>query len=103
MKTLDCYRTILCTTTTPAWNVIPSDPPLLAVEILSPSQSLAELTLKAQVYLQAGVEEVWVIDHRARMVVIWNAQGQTSLDDTRDLTSALLPGFRVSVRLLLDG
>lgn len=94
---------ILRTTTPPPWNAVPSDPPLLAVEVVSESQTLAELTLKAQVYRQAGVEEVWVIGHQTRVVEIWTAQGQTTLNDTQTLTSALLPGFSVSVRYLLDG
>jgi Uma2 family endonuclease len=94
---------ILRTTTAPPWNAVPNDPPLLAVEVVSESQTLAELTLKAQVYRQAGVEEVWVIAHKRRVVEIWNAQGQTTLTDTQDLTSARLPGFRMSVRSLLDG
>jgi Uma2 family endonuclease len=94
---------ILRTTTPPAWNMVVQDPPLLAVEVVSESQTLAELTLKAQVYRQAGVEEVWVIDHKSRAVDVWNAQGTTILNDSQNLTSTLLPGFTVSVRYLLDG
>jgi Uma2 family endonuclease len=94
---------ILRTTTLPPWDAVLSDPPLLAVEVVSESQTLAELTLKAQVYRQAGVGEIWVIDHKLRMVEIWNAQGQTTLNDTQALTSVLLPGFTLSVRHLLDG
>jgi Uma2 family endonuclease len=94
---------ILRTTTPPPWTGISQDPPLLAVEVVSASQTIAELTLKAQVYLQLGVEEVWVMDHRARIVEVWNAQSPLTLNDTQNLTSPLLPGFSVSVRYLLDG
>lgn len=94
---------ILRTTTPPSWNAVPPDPPLLAVEVVSESQTLAELTLKAQVYRQAGVEEVWIIDHRTRAVEIWNAQDQTTLSDAQDLASPLLPGFSMSVHYLFDG
>ena len=87
---------------TPTWTV-PQDVPLVAVEVISASQSPAELALKAQVYRQAGVEEVWIIGHRSRTIHIWNAQGMTTLGETQDLTSALLPGFAVSVRYLMDG
>lgn len=86
----------------PDWHV-PHETPLVAVEVVSGSQTLAELTLKAQTYLQAGVEEVWILDYHTRSLQIWNAQGTTVLDDTQTLTSALLPGFGVSVRSLLDG
>jgi hypothetical protein len=44
-----------------------------------------------------------VVDHKTRAVQVWNAQGMASFDDTQTLTSALLPGFNLSVRFLLDG
>jgi Uma2 family endonuclease len=93
---------ILRATSTPTWTV-PQDTPLLAVEVVSESQSLAELALKAQTYRKAGVEEVWVVDHKTRAVEVWNAQGTTTLNDTQTLTSVLLPGFGVAVGFLLDG
>ena len=86
-----------------SWTSVPHDKPLLAVEVVSESQSLAELTIKAQTYRNAGVEEVWVVDHKTRTVQVWNAAGMITLDDTQNLTSALLPGFSLSVRFLLDG
>jgi Uma2 family endonuclease len=89
--------------TTPVTWTVPTDPPLLVAEVVFPSQSLAELALKAQIYLSAGVEEVWVVDHGTRTVQVWSAQGTTTLNDTQALTSPLLPGFSVDVRFLLDG
>lgn len=85
------------------WDVVPREPPLLAVEVVSDSKTLAELAVKAQLYRQAGVEEVWIVDHKSRTVEVWNAQGTTALNDTQTLTSALLPGFSLAVRFLLDG
>ncbi len=38
-----------------------SEPPLLAIEILSPKQALSDLFAKSDEYLTHGVEEVWVI------------------------------------------
>ena len=38
-----------------------SEMPLLVVEILSPSQSVSELTAKAERYLQAGVTSHWLV------------------------------------------
>ena len=87
----------------PTWASVPHETPLLAVEVVSQSQTLAELALKAQTYLTAGVEEIWVIDHQTRAVEVWTAQGTTTLGDAQTLTSPLLPGFAVAVRFLLDG
>lgn len=86
----------------PGWTV-PLEAPLLAIEVVSPSQTTTELGLKAQVYRQAGVDEVWLIDHANRLVEVWTAQGQTTLDDAATLTTSLLPGFSVAVAYLLDG
>jgi Uma2 family endonuclease len=93
---------ILRLATIPSWSV-PQDTPLLAIEVVSESQTLAELALKAQTYRQAGVEEVWVVDYKSRSIEVWSAQGLTTLHDTQTLTSALLPGFNAAVRFLLDG
>ena len=93
---------IMRPSTIPDWHV-PHTSPLIAVEIVSGSQTLAELTLKAQAYRQAGVDEVWILDYHTRTLHIWNAQGTSALNDTHTLTSALLPGFSVAVRSLLDG
>jgi hypothetical protein len=43
------------------------------------------------------------VDHKGRTVEVWNAQGHPTLDEQQTLTSPLLPGFGVAVRLLLDG
>jgi Uma2 family endonuclease len=86
----------------PSWDV-PQEVPLLAVEVVSDSQTLAELALKAQQYRISGVEDVWVVDHRTRTVQVWTAQGMTTLADTQTLNSPLLPGFSLDVRYLLDG
>jgi Uma2 family endonuclease len=94
---------VLRGTTPPAWDTVERAAPLLAIEVVSESQTLAELALKAQQYRTAGVDEVWVVDHKTRSVQVWTAQGTTTLADTQPLTSPLLPGFSVDVRYLLDG
>jgi Uma2 family endonuclease len=93
---------ILRTSGAPSWDV-PREAPLLAVEVVSESQPLAELALKAQYYRSADVEEVWIVDHATRTVEVWSARGKATLNDDQALTSPLLPGFSVDVRFLLDG
>ena len=87
----------------PSTWAVPQEAPLLAVEVVSPSQTLAEIALKAQTYRNSGVEEVWVVDARSRSVQVWTAQSMATLDETQTLTSPLLPDFSVAVRFLLDG
>ncbi len=45
-----------------------TEPPLIAVEILSQSQSIDELMRKAEAYLAAGVGAVWVVVPSAQTV-----------------------------------
>ncbi|SRR5258708_39936619 len=92
---------IMRSSAAPPWTV-PHETPLLAIEVVSESQTLAELALKAQTYRQAGVEEVWVIDHQTRSLEVWTAQGRIALHETQTLTSPLLPGFSVAIRFILD-
>ncbi len=45
--------------------------PLLAVEVLSPSTAARDRGIKRRLYLEAGVEEYWIVDIDARMVERW--------------------------------
>ncbi len=48
-----------------------SDPPLLAVEIVSPSQGMQEIMEKVKFYLAHGVQSVWVVMPPLRSVTIF--------------------------------
>ena len=73
--------------------------PDLAVEIVFPSNSANEIALKAELYLTAGSELVWIIYPKLHKVVVYHADHSTydvSLGGT--LTGeALLPGFNIPV------
>jgi Uma2 family endonuclease len=45
---------VMRSTTPPAWDTVPREAPVLAVEVVSESQALAELSLKAQQYRAGG-------------------------------------------------
>lgn len=82
---------------------IPHIVPLLAVEVAVESQTPRELQQKTQTYLQAGVDEVWIVDVKSRQVQLLTAANTTTFDDSSMLTSPLLPGFTISVRYLPEG
>jgi Uma2 family endonuclease len=85
---------------------LPADPrgfarlaPDLAVEIVSPSNTLSEIQDKVFDYLEAGTRLVWVVEPRGRTVTVYRSR-----DDIRILTSRqeitgddVLPGFRTQV------
>ena len=86
--------------TTPVPNWIPS----LAVEILSPGNTKAEMTRKLRDYFEAGVELVWYVDPSDRTVRVYHSpESVTTLTEADNLDGEqLLPGFRLSIRDWFD-
>jgi Uma2 family endonuclease len=78
------------------------EPPMIAIEVLSPSESMIAVGRKVAEYLRAGSEEVWLIDHENREVHVRTADAERLLRDGKTLESGLLPGFHVSVGELLS-
>lgn len=84
---------------TPTMESYVSIPPDLAVEVLSPSNTPDEMTIKVDNYLRAGVV-VWVVSPEAQRVVVHspeNAPKIYNLTDTLD-GGSVLPGFTLPVR-----
>ncbi|HEY1903405.1 MAG TPA: Uma2 family endonuclease [Terracidiphilus sp.] len=50
-------------------------PPLIAIEIMSPEDTMRRAANKAAEYLQFGIEHVWVIDPYARVAYRGSAKG----------------------------
>lgn len=81
---------------------IPLLSPDLIVEVLSPSNTRAEMERKRAEYFRAGVRLVWEVDPRARTVRVYEAP-----DRFTDLTAAdtlsgepVLPGFTLPLARL---
>ena len=51
--------------------------PLLAIEILSPTQNMNELFDKSKVYLQAGIQSVWIVQPFAHTISVVAPEGVT--------------------------
>ena len=73
--------------------------PDLAVEIVSPSDSLFDVEAKADLYLQNGTRMVWVINPRSRRATIYRpAQRIRVIQDDEALDGEdVLPGFSVTL------
>ena len=79
---------------------VPSLTPDLAVEVLSESNTAAEIDQKLSEYFQSGTRLAWVIDPRARTAAVYHAPGEPA----RTLSEAdaldgeqVLPGFALHV------
>ena len=77
----------------------PSIAPALAVEVLSPSNTAAEIRLKMQELFASGTRLVWIVDPATRSVRV-----HTTPDDFHELFpgdtldgGGVLPGFSVAV------
>ena len=81
---------------------IPDLAPDLAVEVLSESNTEAEMTRKRQDYFTAGVRLVWLVDPATRSVKVYtNVDQATVLQDEQTLQGGdILPGFSLPLREL---
>ncbi len=73
--------------------------PELCVEVLSTNRAYDRLT-KRQVYAAAGVREYWVVEPSG-VIERWYGEGLNEAEElSNQLTSALLPGFTLSLEQL---
>ncbi|MGH9598582.1 MAG: Uma2 family endonuclease, partial [Terracidiphilus sp.] len=70
-------------------------PPLIAIEILSPEDTISRARKKAAEYLQFGIEHVWVIDPKARVAYRGAAAGLDRVA-SGELT---VPGTPILIRI----
>ncbi len=76
--------------------------PDLAVEVVSPSDSFADVETKARMWLTHGTRIVWVVEPDSRRVLIYELdRDRRELVESGDLDGGdVLPGFKVSVAKL---
>ena len=73
--------------------------PDLAVEVLSPSDRMADALAKVAMYLQAGTPLVWLVNPATRTIVVFRSETDpVTLGESDTLDGGdVLPGFRVPV------
>ena len=76
--------------------------PDLAIEVVSPNDTFVSLLRKKERYRRCGTAEVWIVSPETREVLVYSAGGDRILRDGAELTSELLPGFRLAVTRLFD-
>lgn len=79
-------------------------PPLLAVEILSPSDKQEDINEKVDEYLASGVELVWVVDPHFRTVTVHRRGAEPELFNVLQQLSGEphLPGLNVPVSSIFE-
>ena len=88
---------------TPASSTFFEGPPILAVEILSPSDTQEAIDDKVALYLELGVLFVWIINPRFRTVTVHRPGDEPELFNVLQELSGEphLPGLRIRVADLL--
>ena len=79
-------------------------PPILAVEILSPSDTIEDITEKVEDYLAAGVALVWIVSPKFRTVEVHRPDADPQLFNVQQTLTAdpALPGFSTPVRTIFE-
>jgi len=72
--------------------------PDIAIEVVSPGDTLYEVESKTEVWLDAGAVEVWIVNPKQRTVTIRRASSVVVLRVGDDLDGGdLIPGFRLAI------
>ena len=79
------------------------EPPLLVVEILSPSTIRRDRKVKRRRLLDSGTEEVWLVDPDARRIEVYDRHGSREAHGDTALSSRTLPGFTLVPSSLFAG
>jgi Uma2 family endonuclease len=73
--------------------------PDLAVEVISPSNKVADMQRKIRQLLAAGTTLVWIVRPETRTVEVHTRTGAITLEDDDTLSGGdIMPGFEVPVR-----
>jgi Uma2 family endonuclease len=78
------------------------EPPDIAIEIISPSETATTINRKVQAYLGWGVHEVWLVYPETRIVELHISDSARILNSDAFLLSPLLPGWRIPVSELFE-
>lgn len=76
--------------------------PLTAIEIISPSQSVVELTAKAERYLQAGIKSCWIVLPEFRSIVLSTQAGDYQTFDRHETLRDPATGIELELAQLFS-
>lgn len=73
--------------------------PDLAIEVASPSNSLADLQQKTIEYFESGVRQVWIVEPATRTVTVYRSLDDIQLIREHGLLDGdpVLPGFHLAI------
>ena len=75
--------------------------PAIAVEVVSPSNTIKTIEAKAKLYFQYGAREVWHVNQKTGRLVRLLGDRSETLTHQDTLTTPLLPGFAMPLAEVL--
>ena len=75
--------------------------PAIAVEVISPSNTIKKMEAKAKLYFQYGAREVWHVNQKTGRLVRLLGDRSETLTHQDTLTTPLLPGFAMPLAEVL--
>jgi Uma2 family endonuclease len=79
--------------TVPAPDAVDVGIPLVVFEVLSPSTARRDRGLKRAMYLEAGVEEVWIVDRSGASIEVHDRSEVRVARGSEEIRSRALPGL----------
>lgn len=78
--------------------------PDLAIEVISPSETVDDVESKVIDYLNAGAQLIWLIYPRTRTVTVYRSLTDIEILTIKDTLDggALLPGFSITLKEIFD-
>ncbi len=76
--------------------------PDLAIEIVSPNDTIYSLMRKKERYRRCGTREVWIVVPETREVQVYSDRGDRILREDAELSTPLIPGFQIPVKTLFE-
>jgi Uma2 family endonuclease len=67
-------------------DILRDDPPLLAIEIFSPTQGAQEVLDKVEVYFRNGVKSCWIVSPAFRTITVLRPDGSQQVYDSGKVT-----------------
>ena len=85
----------------PAWEILIDDPPLLdcapnvAIEVVSPSNTIAEMDTRIEDFFTSGVQLVWIVHPQSKQIYVYESTKNCKILEVGDVLNGgrVLPGF----------
>jgi Uma2 family endonuclease len=83
---------------------IPDMVPNFVIEVISTSNTYSEMSRKRREYFHAGVELLWMVDHRTRTVTVYRSALDATVYQEDEVLDGgkVLPGWQVSISELFN-